>query len=193
MGRKDNAELLVLGVLVIGGAYMATRRSSSSGVASGYTKPQLEQIVRAAFARHGVPESWGCATAEGESNWNPNAQNPDSTARGLMQILKSTAAGIGVSYDSLFNPDVSADAAARLYVQLGTYYKWDPRKTLGAYYSGPGNMDLYLSRPGFPPPDGPKGSDAHEYYMRWWYGMHGYTVIAPARLELAEKYGWQWL
>ena len=45
---------------------------------------------------------------EKESNWNPKAQNPTSTAQGLGQFLKQTRANYGITVES--SPEEQVDA-----------------------------------------------------------------------------------
>jgi hypothetical protein len=81
------------------------------------TGPVVDQ-VRAVAARYG----WGTGpqwTAldkliQKESSWNPNAQNPNSTAYGLFQFLNSTWASTGIAKTS--NPSQQAEAGMR-YIQ----------------------------------------------------------------------------
>lgn len=59
----------------------------------------LKQLVKAIAARYGWDggDQWKALDAliQKESSWNPNAQNPHSTAYGLFQFLDSTWAGYG--------------------------------------------------------------------------------------------------
>jgi len=61
-----------------------------------------------------------------ESGGNPNAKNPNSSARGLMQILASLwAPTFGVSADDLYNPEINLWVAAKVYAQSG-WWAWSP-------------------------------------------------------------------
>lgn len=64
-----------------------------------------------------------------ESGGNPNAKNPRSTARGLMQILASLwAPHFGVSYDDLYDPVINISLAAQIQNTSGGWYHWSPYK-----------------------------------------------------------------
>lgn len=71
--------------------------------------------VRAAIARagdaHGVDPGVLSVIASLESSFNPNAQNPNSSAGGLFQFIDGTAAQYGLA--NRFDVDQAADAGAR--------------------------------------------------------------------------------
>lgn len=63
-----------------------------------------------------------------ESGGNPQAKNPTSSARGLMQILASLwAPHFGVSYDALYDPETNIRLARRIYDSQG-WWAWSPYK-----------------------------------------------------------------
>lgn len=74
----------------------------------------VQNIVRGVAARYGWNEGreWEALykLIQKESSWNPNAQNPTSTAYGLFQFLNGTWAGTGVRKTS----DVEGQATAGL-------------------------------------------------------------------------------
>lgn len=59
-----------------------------------------------------------------ESSWNPNAQNPNSTAFGLKQFLDSTWAGVGCSKSEAINNPVYQLNCGHQYV-LNRYNSWE--------------------------------------------------------------------
>lgn len=79
--------------------------------------PVVDQ-VRGVAARFGWGEGpqWDALSTliSHESSWNPAAQNPTSTAFGLLQLLDGTWAGTGIGKSD--NPAVQAEAGAR-YIQ----------------------------------------------------------------------------
>lgn len=60
-----------------------------------------------------------------ESAGNPDAINPSSGARGLMQVMPSWAPQFNVKVDDLLNPDVNLSIAASLRYSLG-WTQWAP-------------------------------------------------------------------
>lgn len=74
----------------------------------------LVKSVEEVFARHGFTgQQWEDAKwiINNESSWNPNAQNPTSTAYGLFQFLDTTWAEVGATKTS--DPVAQADAGAK--------------------------------------------------------------------------------
>jgi hypothetical protein len=53
------------------------------------------------------------AIARVESGWNPNSENPSSTACGIFQFIKATWQNYGATRESCFNPDLNAWAGVK--------------------------------------------------------------------------------
>ncbi|WP_110208261.1 transglycosylase SLT domain-containing protein [Nocardioides daejeonensis] len=101
-------------------------------------------LFNAAGAKYGVDPGLLAAVAKQESGYNPSAVS-SAGAQGLMQLMPSTAAGLGVR-DS-FNPTQAVDGAAKLLSQL--LERFDSTKlALAAYNAGPGAVIRY---DGIPP------------------------------------------
>lgn len=86
-------------------------------IASGANAKQLQEAAKSQLAKFGWDESQMPALAElvqRESGWNPQAQNPNSTAFGLFQFLNSTWAGTGISKTA--DPGKQIEAGLR-YIQ----------------------------------------------------------------------------
>ncbi|WP_273721706.1 transglycosylase SLT domain-containing protein [Bartonella sp. ML71XJBT] len=73
--------------------------------------PLVNQAIRQAAARYGLPESYLYRVAQVESGGNPNARNPRSSAGGLYQFIDSTAKQYGLQ--DRFDPIQAADAMGR--------------------------------------------------------------------------------
>lgn len=83
--------------------------------------------VVADFFQPGDVDTALCLMAH-ESGGNPNAKNPRSSARGLMQILASLwAPHYGVSYEDLYDPSINLSIAADIKAQQG-WWAWSPYK-----------------------------------------------------------------
>lgn len=81
-----------------------------------------------------------------ESNWNPAARNPASTARGLTQVLRGTAENPGfgippVSHDDLDKPEIALLHGARYFKAMLEANGGNVRLALRDYYAGPGQTD----------------------------------------------------
>jgi soluble lytic murein transglycosylase-like protein len=102
-----------------------------------------EQIITDAGARYSVPESWINAVIDTESSRNPNAYRWEPARQeasyGLMQILASTAKGLGFTgdvFNGLYDPAVNIDLGAKLLGQLRGRYGDDFTRVYSAYNSG---------------------------------------------------------
>ena len=61
-----------------------------------------------------------------ESGGNPTAKNPNSSARGLMQVLASLwAPHFGLTYEQLYVPEINLWAARQIYNSQG-WWAWAP-------------------------------------------------------------------
>ena len=75
----------------------------------------LDQLISAASARHGVPEALVRGVIKQESGGDPLAVS-NKGARGLMQLLPSTAADMGVQDE--FDPAQNIDGGTKYLGQL---------------------------------------------------------------------------
>lgn len=103
--------VLVAALLVGGGAYVAI------------TREQMAELLRAAFARYGLPEAWGEAFGRTESRLNPRAVSPvgaadDKLGRayGATQITRRLLELVGGPSAEVLgaSPDLQAEWTARL-------------------------------------------------------------------------------
>jgi len=101
--------------------------------------PALVPLFEQEGAAFGVPPSLLAAVAKQESGFNPQAVS-SAGAQGLMQLMPSTAAGLGVDP---FDPQQAVAGAAQL---LGSYlqqYNGSVPLALAAYNAGPGAVAQY--------------------------------------------------
>ncbi|WP_145332098.1 lytic transglycosylase domain-containing protein [Paenibacillus xylanexedens] len=113
--------------------------SNNAGQAdSGKSVPtDFESLISQASAKYGVPESLIKAVIDTESGFNPNVVS-SAGAKGLMQLMDGTAAGLGVS-DS-FDPGQNIDAGTKyLSLQLQRFGGQE-KMALAAYNAGPGRL-----------------------------------------------------
>jgi len=76
------------------------------------TPAALAPVFTSKEAQYGLPANYLAQTAKIESNFNPTAANPNSSARGLFQFVNGTAKDYGL--ENPMDPIASTDAAARL-------------------------------------------------------------------------------
>lgn len=74
----------------------------------------VQQIIEQAAAERGVSPEVLLTIAALESNFDPNAKNPRSSAGGLFQFIDSTAGDYGLSGASRYDPALASAAAAEL-------------------------------------------------------------------------------
>ena len=108
---------------------------SGSGALAGV--PYADLFTRAAN-RHGVDASLLAAVASQESGFDSQAVSP-AGARGLMQFMPATAAGLGVNP---LDPASAIDGAARYLSSLKTEFG-STELALAAYNAGPGTVRRY--------------------------------------------------
>jgi hypothetical protein len=101
---------------------------------NGVTPNQAKAMAYEAATRHGLDPAVFMGMIERESSWNPLAKNPHSTASGLGQLLRGTAADmhVGNVFDPYQNLEGSASYLAQLLNQSGNY-----ANALAAYGEGP--------------------------------------------------------
>ncbi|HET7355636.1 MAG TPA: transglycosylase SLT domain-containing protein [Nocardioidaceae bacterium] len=127
-------------VSALGGSPYSAPVSSPAVAGTPYAS-----LFAQAQMRYGVPASLLAAVAQQESGFDPNAVSA-AGARGLMQLMPSTAATLGVNPD---DPAQAVDGAARLLRDLtGEFDRTD--LALAAYNAGPGAVHRYGGVPPYP-------------------------------------------
>ena len=90
------------------------------------------------------------ATIKAESNFNQYAKSSQE-ALGLMQLMESTAleiapkAGVKVSKDSIFEPEININLGTKLLSTLLQTYE-NKGLALAAYNAGSGNVDSWINK-----------------------------------------------
>jgi len=87
--------------------------------------------------KYGIPTDIFRGLIATESGYNPNADNPASSAYGYTQLLKGTAQDLGVNrFDPYQNLDGGAKYLAQQYAKFGNW-----NTAVAAYYQGPGSVE----------------------------------------------------
>jgi soluble lytic murein transglycosylase-like protein len=101
--------------------------------------PYGSEITAAAQA-NGLDPALLAGLIKQESNFNPNAGS-GAGARGLTQLMPSTAAGLGVS--NVLDPVQSINGGAKYLKQQLDTFGGDVTKALAAYNAGPGAVQRF--------------------------------------------------
>ena len=113
--------------------------------------PQAEQA--------GIEPAWAYGILRAESAWSSDARS-GADARGLMQLLPSTAALVaqrnGLDWaggDSLYDPVVNIALGTRYLAQMASRFNGSPWLASAAYNAGPNKVDQWLAARGTLPTD----------------------------------------
>jgi soluble lytic murein transglycosylase-like protein len=97
-------------------------------------------LIEQAGKKHGVDSALLAAVIEQESGGNPKAVSPKG-AKGLMQLMDSTAADMGVR--SSFSPRENIAGGAKYLRSLLDRFNGDEKLALASYNAGPGAVEKY--------------------------------------------------
>ena len=108
--------------------------------------PLFRSIIQEASDRYEIEPELIHAIIMAESSYNPTAVSRKG-ARGLMQLMPSTAKALGVK-DS-FNPEHNIDGGVRYFRQLLDRFGGDVKMALAAYNAGSRKVREYKGVPPF--------------------------------------------
>ncbi len=106
----------------------------------------LNQVVNSASAAYHLDPDLVNSVIHAESGFNSHAVSPKG-ARGLMQLMPSTASQLGVK--DAFDSEANVGGGSRYLRELLERYNFDLVKALAAYNAGPERVDRYNGVPPF--------------------------------------------
>lgn len=122
------------------GTQRADMLAGAGGIPASLGVPaSLVPLFQQAAASSGVPASLLAAVAKQESGFDP-AAGSSAGAQGLMQLMPSTAAGLGVNP---WDPQQAISGAAQLLSGYLQHYNGSVPLALAAYNAGPGAVARY--------------------------------------------------
>jgi soluble lytic murein transglycosylase-like protein len=124
----------------------ASTHSNSINSDATRSAPDLSEVVNSASAAYHLDPDLVNSVIHAESGFNSHAISPKG-ARGLMQLMPSTASNLGVK-DS-FDPEANVGGGSRYLRELLERYNFDLVKALAAYNAGPQRVEQYNGVPPF--------------------------------------------
>jgi soluble lytic murein transglycosylase-like protein len=121
------------------------RKSSSTSLPKA-PAADLTQVVNSASATYHLDPDLVNSVIHAESGFKSHAVSPKG-ARGLMQLMPSTASALGVN--DAFDPEDNVGGGSRYLRELLERYNFDLVKALAAYNAGPERVEQYNGVPPF--------------------------------------------
>ncbi len=142
-GSLYTGKTVTAGSAVSGRSFEETFRSAAGRLG---VPESMDAIFEEAAEKYNVPVKLLMAVGKAESGFNTDAVS-SAGAQGVMQLMPSTAAALGV--DNAFDARSNIMGGAKYLAQKLQQYNGDIDLTLAAYNAGSGNVERYGGVPPF--------------------------------------------
>lgn len=127
--------------------YAGNKQKSSTSLHVKKEVNKFEEIINDAAEKHGVDSTLLKAMMATESAGNPNARS-SANAKGLMQLIDSTAVSMGV--ENVWDPEQNIHGGAKYIKQLLEKFNGDIKLALASYNAGPARVEKHKGIPPIP-------------------------------------------
>ena len=155
---------------------------SSASPQPALTSADLRQMLAHAGRSHNLDVDLLASIVHAESGGNPRAVSR-AGARGLMQLMPSTAAALGVQ--NSFQPQQNVGGGSAYLDDMLTRYSGNLALALAAYNAGPQAVDRYRGVPPYPETRAYVARVIHEFNRRVLARRAAATYPLPHKLQAA--------
>ena len=155
---------------------------SSASTQPALTSADLRQMLAHAGRSHNLDVDLLASVVHAESGGNPRAVSR-AGARGLMQLMPSTAAALGVQ--NSFQPQQNVGGGSAYLDAMLTRYSGNLALALAAYNAGPQAVDRYRGVPPYPETRAYVARVIHEFNQRVLARRAAATHPLPHKLQAA--------